>query len=365
MKEIHSALRYKNADIAAFSNDTQPDEHSDNEHIDEFQSSDHQEQLEAEIFPSNFDEIAEEIEVEYDDSSPATPSPETRQHSTLKSYCPTRWHSLLIMIKSMIINHRAINDSVQEMDRSELWISKKDLILMENLSDFLEQFKTAVDMLSSEKQPTINKAAVFRCHLKSILDDSASSSSAIDQLKSKMSSNFNKRFPLTELMIIASLLDPKFKDLDVISDWCEENFTSKKALIKTWFHKLINDDSGISNSPIMPVTDGTQLAHKFSTNTNTMTSFDLEIDSYLLARDTKDLLEFWDERKSAWPSLYKLALAVLAVPATSVPVERLFSIAGLTLNKKRSQLHPERLSKICFIHDNFNFVSKNCEDFDY
>ena len=42
--------------------------------------------------------------------------------------------------------------------------------------------------------------------------------------------------------------------------------------------------------------------------------------------------------------------------ASSVPVENLFSTAGLKLNRKRSSLTPDKLKMIVFIHDNFERI---------
>jgi len=48
-----------------------------------------------------------------------------------------------------------------------------------------------------------------------------------------------------------------------------------------------------------------------------------------------------------------------------VPVEKLFSVTGLILNSKRSQLSPSELHKLTFLHDNMQKVlemldSDNC-----
>ena len=43
-------------------------------------------------------------------------------------------------------------------------------------------------------------------------------------------------------------------------------------------------------------------------------------------------------------------LSALAVPATSAPTERVFSIAGLVLQVKRSNLAPNKVNKVVFVH---------------
>jgi len=43
---------------------------------------------------------------------------------------------------------------------------------------------------------------------------------------------------------------------------------------------------------------------------------------------------------------------ILAVPATSVPSERMFSTAGLVVSKLRASTSPELVSKILFLNKN-------------
>ena len=70
-----------------------------------------------------------------------------------------------------------------------------------------------------------------------------------------------------------------------------------------------------------------------------------------------DVLQFWKSHTTVLPLLSKIAASYLGISASSVPVESLFSTAGLVLNGKRSSLSPEHLNKIVFIHDNFKVIS--------
>ena len=75
-----------------------------------------------------------------------------------------------------------------------------------------------------------------------------------------------------------------------------------------------------------------------------------------------DLLEWWKQQSGTFPRLSRLARSILAVPATSTPSERVFSIAGLTLLAKRSSLAPHTVSKIIFVHDNDGCVGVTGDD---
>ena len=70
-----------------------------------------------------------------------------------------------------------------------------------------------------------------------------------------------------------------------------------------------------------------------------------------------EVLQFWKSHTTVLPLLSQIAASYLGISASSVPVESLFSTAGLVLNGKRSSLSPEHLNKIVFIHDNFKVIS--------
>ena len=62
-------------------------------------------------------------------------------------------------------------------------------------------------------------------------------------------------------------------------------------------------------------------------------------------------LEWWRLKQQQYPLLAKVALRLLAIPATSAPSERVFSIAGITIAKERSRLNPANAGDLVFIHD--------------
>ena len=57
-----------------------------------------------------------------------------------------------------------------------------------------------------------------------------------------------------------------------------------------------------------------------------------------------------------FPNLAQLAKAVIGIPATSTPSERLFSTAGNIVTKKRSCLNPENVDVILFLNKNLKYA---------
>ncbi|KAI0223224.1 hypothetical protein LSAT2_025546, partial [Lamellibrachia satsuma] len=65
-----------------------------------------------------------------------------------------------------------------------------------------------------------------------------------------------------------------------------------------------------------------------------------------------DPLLFWKNRSGDYPQLATLACRYLAVPASSAPVERIFSIAGKIFRPERCSLSDERFEHLMFIRTN-------------
>ncbi len=65
-----------------------------------------------------------------------------------------------------------------------------------------------------------------------------------------------------------------------------------------------------------------------------------------------DPLEWWAKKEPIFPTVAQVAKSVLAIPASSVPSERIFSLAGMIVTKKRSQLSPENVDLLIFLNKN-------------
>jgi hypothetical protein len=72
-------------------------------------------------------------------------------------------------------------------------------------------------------------------------------------------------------------------------------------------------------------------------------------------RSKTDPLKWWSTvGKSLFPTISRVAFKYLIVPATSVPCERLFSIAGQVLSEKRTSLKDETARALICLHENLN-----------
>jgi hAT family C-terminal dimerisation region len=71
---------------------------------------------------------------------------------------------------------------------------------------------------------------------------------------------------------------------------------------------------------------------------------------------TADTLTWWQENDTRFRSLATLARKYLAIPATSAPSERVFSLAGNICNRRRACLSPAHLDALVFLNANSDLL---------
>ena len=142
--------------------------------------------------------------------------------------------------------------------------------------------------------------------------------------------NLDRRLPLTDAVLLATILDPTTKDLVNLDKHSKAEFLFDAVTLMK--HRVDT-----------PVDDAIRA----------------EIDSYLQVKSTDvdddDPLAFWKGTKD-YDNLKQLAAVILTRSASSVQVECMFSTMGLILNGKRSRLNAQSADALSFIHDNFFLI---------
>ena len=65
-------------------------------------------------------------------------------------------------------------------------------------------------------------------------------------------------------------------------------------------------------------------------------------------------LQYWSHHSGKYPSISKLAMTVLTVPASSAPVERVFSHGGIIMRPHRARISSKLLEMLMFLKCNEN-----------
>ncbi len=69
-----------------------------------------------------------------------------------------------------------------------------------------------------------------------------------------------------------------------------------------------------------------------------------------------DPLLWWKQRRDEFKLLIPLVRAILCIPATSAPSERLFSKASLTLTEKRNRLAADKVKDLIFLRSCWDYA---------
>jgi hypothetical protein len=88
----------------------------------------------------------------------------------------------------------------------------------------------------------------------------------------------------------------------------------------------------------------------------------MELDSYLsesAGGDSIDPRMWWNVNRQRFRNVARVARVYLAIPATSVASERLFSKAGLTVGTRRGNLSPEHVEHVVFLNQNLRQLNIN------
>ena len=72
-----------------------------------------------------------------------------------------------------------------------------------------------------------------------------------------------------------------------------------------------------------------------------------------------DAIHWWKVHHTSMPLLSKTFKAYFCIPATSVPSERCFSVAGNVVTKKRSRLSYKQVDLLTFLRTNMKYIPKD------
>ena len=301
-----------------------------------------------------------------------------KRYKTIKGFTKTRWHSILIMLESLGSQRCAANRVLSKLEKP-IYLSSEEWDLLYKLIDFLKNFRDAVESFSSEKHATLSNALVFRVEIENSLKRCENDHYIIAELKEKLLAALDKRFPISDEMLIATILDPRLHNFPRLLDELTKRKTTKFDLLKTEIIKVASNV--VISKPVKTDSQSSQtkkkkepsvlskLIHKHSSNSSESNDFrDEEMHKYFLTTipeddiDDFDLLLFWKNNCKSLPYLAELSKKYLCIPLTSTSSERAFSYAGILISAKRRSLGPSVVEKTLFIHDNYSLVKKTLFD---
>lgn len=183
--------------------------------------------------------------------------------------------------------------------------------------------------------------------------------------------NMEKRFPVTKLMIAASIVDASVQHIEAVDDWLNKHDTSRAQVLRDIAAELniVLDANSDSNEEQQRLHTGSMCRQGNSvrltllgkhTSLNRTNTIENELSNFINIREeVPDILLFWKHQASNYPRLAKIANVILATSAKS---ESCFSSAGALLSSRRAAIEPLRAEKyflytkiITFVQMIYNF----------
>ncbi|XP_077408651.1 E3 SUMO-protein ligase ZBED1-like [Vanacampus margaritifer] len=256
----------------------------------------------------------------------------------------TRWNSTLDMVARLLKNQEAVFTALDKQKHALNMLTPSEILQLQKMAIVLEPCRFVSELLGGETFVPCSVVLPALCHLQHAMEVSDDDPDCIAKFKTAFAKDLSRRAATLnhEWLKMAAVLDPRFKDLKCLKRGeREEVWTRLEVLLQEQF-------------------DGTA-APEPRKKKRLLSSFDSESDSDEEAQwigalklyrseisisETDCPLHWWAGRAATHPELSVLARKYLSSPATSVPCERLFSLAGHVVTKKRAVLSAANVNRL-------------------
>ncbi|XP_017275587.1 sialate O-acetylesterase isoform X2 [Kryptolebias marmoratus] len=289
----------------------------------------------------------------------------------------TRWNSTVRQVKAVLqCEHLKLCAVLEKAGHKKLLFTIREWNLLKEMVDILKPFEEATDLTQGEKIVTISAVFPSVLSLNHHLEKLKPQVRFLNGLVSSLQASLNKRFlgifisvqmaraeegitaPFSDPVYLkAAALDPAFSLL-----WVEHHVLGSQDM-KTEVTQKVKDlilenaaDPAKSEQHVTPgdkdqkdcEDGGLFAAYCKRQKKDVQTSPALQLSHYLHIADGQNALLFWAMNMHTLPSLFNVATRVLAVPACSAPVERVFSYGGIILRPHRAQMTDRLLASLVF-----------------
>lgn len=285
--------------------------------------------------------------------------------------CKTRWNSSCDMLEVFLRLKSAINMLIENSDAlADYKFSASDWDAIETIINYLKIFKQVSNILSGQCYATLPIAVVA---LNLLIDrvektveklDNKADRNILDETlllafqhgRDKILKHYKK---CNWVYCVSLILDPRHKLRSFsMSDWGKQLEKSsfeyfKKMYKEIYYNKFLEKDQEIPKKRMREDSDLLDLKSIYANRDTCVPNWEKEINEYIeapCASDCTDILNWWRDHQNVYPILAKMAKDVLAIMATSVPVERLFSNASLIVTDKRKSLKDDALVSLLTIN---------------
>lgn len=263
----------------------------------------------------------------------------------------TRWNSQFYMLKSILA---VDEEKLNQLDCIKLTSYERKVL--QELCLILKPFEEVTLEVQKESSVSASLAIPLTIALKSHMHSISGTfnSKMLKSLKISIEKRLSK-YENNEDFITATVLDPRFK-----LTWCineairDEHCANIRAKMN-----VFDEPEELNSPPEKKAKVSTSSIFNFIPQTpkrQRHTSVkQSELDLYLTAdceSSDSNPLQYWSAHEEKFPTLAKMACTYLALPASSAPVERLFSIAGKVFRPERCSLTDSNFEALMFLKCN-------------
>lgn len=280
--------------------------------------------------------------------------------TSLKSAISTRFNYIFMMLCSIDKEWTAIEQILTQ--RHELRrLTCIDRQFIKNLMNFLSLFNTASKVTESTYKETLAHVWIGVTQICSICRVQSDDLHYIKAIKARSLEYVESKFILHQYHRISTFLHPNYKSLVFCPpEQKAKTIRDTKNMLEQMFSTTQSSTVPSNSSSSRSSSDSASsfLSDYFNPSEDQLN----EVDSYINLRwnaDGKiDVFDWWIERKGMFPNLYKIALKMHSIPASSMQSERTFSRGGLIINDRRSSLNPKTVENLILLNKNFDFEVK-------
>jgi hypothetical protein len=281
----------------------------------------------------------------------------------------TRWNSTYFMIERAR-ELRIPLSNLAKLNINLPRLSDEEWELLGVVARLLSIFDQATRKLSAVNYPTLNRAVPIYNYLFNNLEDfrdacdgktslretaaiisqcspvvKGALKNAIQAAYDKLCEYYGKTW--ADMYAIAVILDPRYKtNYYRLNDWEEDHVAHAKGALLRAVEAYETDEEPRSSQAddVVDLDPMDQEIHQSSKRRRV--EEESEVGSYLAMRTAsagENVLGWWKHHANEYPCLARIARDYLAIPATSVPAERVFSGGADLVTKKRGSLNEDTI----------------------
>lgn len=300
----------------------------------------------------------------------------TKCEPKLKKYVPTRWNTVCDMFHAVNVNYVKLSQILLQKEEADQNANVMDKLTavsrmhLQNIHDFLKQFKDWTKHLESEKKATLWMIWPIFIHLNKYLIELPSDSDIVKVMKQAGRDYLDKNLVDIQPQIlhkISTVLNPLLKNIAMASSEDRKNVYNDINYRISQFMSSETDDN-CATEPLELADQ--EMLNDFMGFVDAETEFQPNSDVYkeefqrylnikikMMNPYDFDLITWWFGNRTSFPNLYRLFLSLAGITAASSPSERSFSETGIIITAQRSNLLPETVHDLVLARNKYlNFL---------